>query len=111
MARGSLAGFMVLALGIPLAALVWQLVNAGLDLGADFVIRRRGRDRVVIRGRIARGKVLAIREFCARDLADMGPFAVRGRWGPGRLLQLRWSGRLDSGQRQRVRNFLVEVLR
>jgi hypothetical protein len=105
-----LLSLLVLLLGVPTAALGWRLATFGLGLGSDFVIRYRGGGRADVKGRIPRSKVSEILEFCTRDLDPETPFSVRGTWGPNRRLQLRWSGRLDPSQRQRVRNFLVQCL-
>jgi len=90
---------------------LWGLMQVGLNLSADFVIRSRGGGRVSVRGRIPAGKVPAIREFFARDLGASGPVTVRGSFGGGRAVRLRFSGRLSPGQQQRARNFLVDHLR
>jgi hypothetical protein len=109
MVSGWLVGFVLL--GVPLFGLTRHLLVVGLGLGSDFVVRRGRNGQVVVRGRIPKSKVLEIKEFCSRDLAGIGAFAVRGTWGPGRTLALRWSGLPAVGPRQRVRNFLVELLR
>jgi hypothetical protein len=89
----------------------WRLwLGIGLGFGTDFQIVR-DRDALTIRGRIARRKVGQLGEFLRRDLPPDASFAVAGRFGPGRMLRLRWAGRLDEWSRQRVRNVLVEVLK
>jgi hypothetical protein len=89
----------------------WRLwLGIGFGLGTDFQIIRVG-DLVTVRGRVARSKVPALREFVRRDLAGAGPFAVAGTFGPGRTLRFRWAGGLDAATRQRVRNVLVELLK
>jgi hypothetical protein len=98
------------ALGVPLLGLCWSLVHTGLGWDAGFVIRRRTDGRVVIRGKIPRGKRLELQEFCSRDLARLGSFTVRGSRKSGRGLELRFNGRLTGFDRQRIRNFLVECL-
>ncbi len=103
------------ALGIIfLITLVGRALNSvGLSLGltSDFVIRRPPGGRVVIRGQIPWSKYGGIKEFFGHDLADAGPFVIRGTWQSGSGLQLTWGGRLSPGQRQRARNFLLEHLR
>jgi hypothetical protein len=93
------------------AAVLTALIRTGLGLGTDFVIKSQGRGQVTVRGRIPLGKVAGIREFFTRDLARAGPVTVRGSFGRGRALKLRFSGRLSTGQQQRARNFLVDHLR
>jgi hypothetical protein len=91
--------------------MTWRLwLGIGLGVGTDFQIVRDG-DALTIRGQIARSKVGQLSEFLRRDLPPDASFAVAGRFGPGRMLRLRWAGRLDDWSRQRVRNVLVEVLR
>ncbi len=94
-----------------LAASRWGLwLGIGLGLGTDFQIVRVG-ESVTVRGRVARSKLPALREFARRDLGDVGPFAVAGTIGPGRTIRFRWAGRLGAAERQRVRNVLIELLR
>lgn len=89
----------------------WRLwLGIGLGLGTDFQVVRSG-ELVSVRGRVPRAKLPALKEFVRRDLADAGPFAVAGTFGPGRALRFRWAGRLDGPARQRVRNVLVELLK
>jgi hypothetical protein len=89
----------------------WRLwLGIGLGLGTDFQIVRIG-ESVTVRGRIARAKLPALKEFVRRDLAEVGPFAVAGTFGPGRTVRFRWAGRLSVADRQRLRNVLVELLK
>ena len=89
----------------------WKLwLGIGFGLGTDFQVVRSG-EEVTIRGRVARSKAPALREFVARDLAGAGPFAVAGTFGPGRTLRFRWAGALDGANRQRVRNVLIELMK
>jgi hypothetical protein len=89
----------------------WRLwLGIGLGLGTDFQIVRIG-ESVTVRGRVARAKVPALKEFARRDLAEVGPFAVAGTFGPGRTVRFRWAGGLGAADRQRVRNFLVELFK
>lgn len=98
--------------GMSAITAVWWRVFGHLPAwGADFIIRSEGTGRVRIKGRIAKSKAFEIQEFCRRDLANLGRFSVSGTWRPGRVLELGWSGGLEAGQRQRIRNFLVECLR
>ena len=85
-------------------------LGIGLGIGTDFQIVR-DRDRVTIRGRIARSKVGQLGEFLRRDLPPDLSFAVAGSYARGGMLRLRWAGRLDRPSRQRVRNVLFEVLK
>jgi hypothetical protein len=94
-----------------LAVAGWRLwLGIGLGVGTDFQVVRLG-DEVHVRGRVARSKVPALKEFVRRDLADVGPFALAGTFGPGRSFRLRWAGRLNAPTRQRIRNVLVELLK
>jgi hypothetical protein len=106
-ALGPLSSVLLIA---AVAALL-ALVGAGLWLRADFVIKRRSGGRVLVSGRIAAAKVGAIKEFFRRDLDTPHAVTVRGSYGPGRRLRLRFSGRLSPAERQRIRNFLIAHLR
>ncbi|SIO59293.1 hypothetical protein SAMN05444166_5994 [Singulisphaera sp. GP187] len=75
-----------------------------------FLIRYRTRDSIDVRGRVPKGKVLEIKEFCVRNLAADRPFTIRGTWGPGKTLSLRCTGALSAAERQRARNFLIQCL-
>lgn len=110
MGNDTVRWIVLVVLGVPLGALAWHLARAGLGSGSGFTIRARGGGRVEVRGRIPRSKVWKIQEFCQRNLGDVGIFTVRATWGERRVLQLRWTGHLTPGERQRVRNFLVELL-
>lgn len=104
---------LVVALGIVGVALVrWRDRIAGM--GADFVIHHRpgAGATTAVRGRIPGARVGALRAFFERDLRPQGPVTVRGTWGPppARTLRLQISGPLDAGQRQRLRNVLLDLL-
>lgn len=89
----------------------WGLwLGIGLGLGTDFQIVRIG-DSATVRGRVARAKVPALKEFVRRDLAGVGPFAVAGTFGRGRAIRFRWAGDIGEADRQRVRNVLVELFK
>jgi hypothetical protein len=87
------------------------LVAAAIALRPDFVIRHRPGKEVRVRGRVPLGKSGAIKSFFARDLGADGPVMVFGNFGPRRTLRLRFWGRLSPGQKQRVRNFLIDQFR
>jgi hypothetical protein len=98
--------FVLVAVVIGGAALAYWVAQS-----ADFVIRR-GRDRKVrMTGRIAASKRGAIKAFFDQDFGATDSFTVRGSFGPGRAVKLRFSGRLSRAQQQRARNFLVAHLR
>jgi hypothetical protein len=101
-----------IVVGVAVAATIAALVRAGmgLGLGSDLLIRWRPGRGVVVRGRIPEAKAAQIRSFFAHDLRAPGSVTVRGSFGPGRSLRLRFSGGLSPGDRQRVRNFLVDLL-
>jgi len=107
LAQGLLPSVLLVAIGVALVA----LAGAGLWLRADFVIKRRSGVTVLVHGRIAAGKVGAIKEFFRRDLDTTHAVTVRGSYGPGRRLRLRFFGRLSPAERQRIRNFLISHLR
>lgn len=94
------------------AAALWRLRQSGWGLGDGFLIRSRGGAATIeVRGLVPRSKVLEIQEFCRRDLRVQGPFSIRGRWGPGGRLELRWTGRSSPAQRQQARNYLLDCLK
>jgi hypothetical protein len=102
-----------LVVGFVLAAALLAVAayTRGWRPGSDFVIRYRGGGDVRVRGQVPLGKAALIREFFARDLRPSGGVTVHGRYGAKRALKLSISGALSAGQRQRVRNFLLEHLR
>src|SRR5947209_6554477 len=102
MIEEALGPVLLVVLGVPLAGLAWQLSKNARGGSAGFVIRGRGGERVEVRGRLPRSKTSEIQDFCRRHLGQVGVFTVRGSWGPGRVLQLRWTGHLTPGERQRV---------
>jgi hypothetical protein len=84
-------------------------VRASLG-GSDFVIRYRPDRPVEVRGKVPASKVGAISSFLAHDLQPAGPVTIRGSWGPRRSLRLLIDGALDAGQRQCIRNVLIDLL-
>jgi hypothetical protein len=107
-ASPAFAGLVVALVVIPVLI---GLARAAAGVGADFAIRYRPRAGTTVRGRVPRAKVGAIAAFFDRDLRPDASVVVRGAWGPGRVLRLRFSGRLTPAQQQRARNFLVDHLR
>jgi hypothetical protein len=87
-----------------------SLVARGLLLVADIVVVCRPGRRALVRGRVPRGKIGSIEAFFAHDLRPRVPVTVRGSWDRGGILRLRIAGRLDPSSRQRVRNFLLDLL-
>ena len=53
----------------------------------------------------------AATQFFSSDMGVAGRYRVLGRWRPGRVLELRFSGGLPKFHHQRVRNFLAMALR
>ncbi|AGA27410.1 hypothetical protein [Singulisphaera acidiphila] len=109
MVQGAIVGIIVLAAAATLVA----LHRAGWMTGVGpngFLIRYRTAGSIDVRGHVPRSKVLEIKEFCARNLASDRPFTIRGTWGAGKTLTLRWTGGLSPAQRQRARNFLIQCL-
>ncbi|WP_406695269.1 hypothetical protein V5E97_29965 [Singulisphaera sp. Ch08] len=109
MVPGVLVGIAVVALIATLVALdrTGLLVGPGSN---GFLIRSRTNGLIDIRGRVPRSKVLEIKEFCTQDLASDRPFTIRGNWGAGKILTLRYTGGLNPAQQQRARNFLIQCL-
>jgi hypothetical protein len=101
----------VLLIVVVAAVVLLALMAGRRGLGSDFTIKRSRGGQVSVRGRIPASKVGAIRSFFARDLGTPHAVSVRGSVGSGRSLRLQVVGRLSPGQRQQVRNFLVELLR
>jgi hypothetical protein len=71
----------------------------------DFAIRVRNR-RVEYEGQIPRAHQQALAEFLLKDLSVPDSLAIMGAHHGNRLV-LWFRGRLSEGQRQRIRNFLV----
>jgi hypothetical protein len=100
--------------GLPLPALIGLAVVALAVLAvalwprSDFVIRVR-RGAVDCRGKVPRSQTRGLTEFLLADLGLHDAVTIYGRWQGGRLRV--WSnGRLNAGQLQRVRNFLLTRL-
>jgi hypothetical protein len=91
----------------PLAELVARLCL----LAADFVIVARPGRPTLVRGRLPVARVGEIESFFGRDLRPEAPVTVRGSRTRDGTLRLTIAGRLDPGRRQRVRNFLLDLLR
>ena len=70
-----------------------------------------GPDRKLTTQGLPQAKVWRIEEFFERDIRLPGPITVHVRWQPGGRLQTRFSGKLEHGLRQRIRNMLNDVLR
>ena len=67
--------------------------------------------RVWFRGRFPPERRAAVAQFFDSDLRLPGKVRVLGRWRAGRVLQLRFRGKVPEGERQRIRNFLAITLR
>ena len=78
-------------------------------LGGDFVIRAGPQRPVSVRGRLPHAKVHGIVEFFAHDCRPPGRSTIRGWLGDGPM-RLKFSGPISAGDRQRVRNFLLDHL-
>lgn len=87
------------------------LLRAGMGPGSDFVIQYRPGGRLKVRGQVAASRVGGIKSFFENDLRPERSVTVRGTFGPGRSLRLRFSGGLSGPQQQQARNFLIEHLR
>ena len=77
---------------------------------SGFILRYRPGKRLHTRGRVPMSRVGAIAAFFDDELRPSGPVTVRGELVPGRAVRLRIAGPLDSWQRQRLRNVLVDLL-
>jgi hypothetical protein len=84
---------------------------------SDFVIRHRPGARALLIGRIPASKSGAIQSFFTHDLEPNVPaVTVCGGWQSrnrkaARVLRVHFLGRVDARLQQRIRNFLMEVLR
>lgn len=87
------------------------LGSAGVRLGGfDFEIRHDPGSRTRVRGHVPAAKHGGIVEFFRYDLRPEGRVLVKGRRRSARALELRIAGPVGAGDRQRIRNFLVEFL-
>jgi hypothetical protein len=98
----------------------FETLSARLALllsGSDFVVRHGPGASPIVLGRLPASKIGAIHGFCTRDLGMSVPaFTILGTLrsrtaGGGHPMRLRFNGGLNAFQRQRVRNFFVELLR
>jgi hypothetical protein len=71
----------------------------------DFRIRVRGR-QVECTGKFPRVQQQALSEFLLQDLSVRAPLTICGAH-QGKRLVLWFRGRLNNGQKQRIRNFLI----
>ena len=71
---------------------------------ADFIIRVRG-DRIQFKGKFPLSQQAAIVQFFASDAAIHGPCKIYGAWKNKRTT-IWFSGHINEGEKQRVRNFL-----
>ena len=100
--------------GLPIPALIGLAVVALVVLAvafwprSDFVIRVR-RGTVDCCGKVPRSQTRGLSEFLLADLGLHDAVTIYGRWEGGRL-RVWSSGRLNPGQLQRVRNFLLTRL-
>lgn len=95
--------------------LLFERLAAWLDRlrplsASGFVLRYRPGDRLRARGRVPMSRVGAITAFFDDELRPTGPVTVSGELLPGRAVRLRIAGPLDTWQRQRLRNVLVDLL-
>lgn len=106
--RQTVLGLIVLAAIVPVLI---GVMRAGLDgVGAEFVIRHRPGSGTTVRGRVPRSKHAQIAAFFDRELAPGRQVSVAGHRVRGRALRLEISGGLNPFQRQRIRNYLVDLL-
>ncbi len=95
---------------IVVGALVWRLLRKGLPSGADLSIDHRPGRPPKVGGRLAPARRSLIREFLESDLRASKPFRVRAWKVPAKPPLLKISGKLSIFQRQRIRNFLIDVM-
>ena len=102
----------VLRWAVPVIGLL-AVITAWLKFGrrgADFVIAV-GPEEIDVVGKIPAGRRGEIIHFFKFDMAARkSRFRVYGYRRPGRAMQLTFSGGLDEGQKQRIRNFLFLIL-
>jgi hypothetical protein len=89
--------------GALVAAIAWVVSQPACDFRIDVrrnCVRIRGRFPASMRGDVAR---------LLRDEMAIRRVTICGNWTPGRVLRLRFRGRLTEFERQRIRNYLVIV--
>lgn len=89
----------------------WYVVRTLPGVGSDFEIIHRPGKGTVVKGRIPASKLGEVREFFERDLKPKHTIRVRGSLDRRGFIRLAFSGRIGPFQRQRVRNFLNDLLR
>lgn len=85
----------------------WLRSVGGRLGGFEFEIRHDPRSGTKVRGAIPTGKIGGIAEFFRRDLQPSGLVMVRGSRKAGSTLEMRITGPIAAGDRQRIRNFLL----
>ena len=103
------AGLQLLLETILFAALAgfgWLGLRSSHDF---FVVVRNG--EVSFRGRFPIERRATVSQFLANDIGVPGPYKVFGTWRAGRVLRLRFRGKLPATEHQRIRNFLAITLR
>jgi hypothetical protein len=99
--------------------LIIALVISGICIAVGWAALRPWYDFMIVvrdgevsfKGRFPPEKRAAAIQFFAGDLALPGRYRVLGRWGPKRVLGLRFRGDFPRFSQQRVRNFLAMTLR
>lgn len=89
--------------GAILAAIAWIVLQPACDFRIDVRpsrVRIRGRFPANMHGEVTR---------LLRDEMGLTRATICGQWAPGRVLHLRFRGRLTEFERQRLRNYLVVV--
>lgn len=103
------AGNKYLLLCIPGAIVIGLVVWGVLNPASDFriVVNRKG---VHFRGKLPPGFRPDVTQLL-RDEMQIEKAVIWGNWSDKRILRLKFRGRLDQGQQQRIRNYLATTLR
>lgn len=93
------------AVVVAIGLFIWWIVSPRFD----FVIAVDGQ-QVDCRGAIPGAKVATIRHFFTSDIEVDQPVKICGQQSSDGRFRLHFRGEIDQGLRQRIRNFLVDVL-
>jgi hypothetical protein len=87
------------------AFVIYMIYDLTWGRRADFVVRIK-KGLVSYRGKFPEARQNALTHFLVQDLALHGPVTIKGAWNK-KQLQIWFGGRLNAGEKQRIRNFFL----
>jgi hypothetical protein len=94
----------ILRVGVA-AFVIYMICDLAWGRKADFVVRIK-RGLVSYKGKFPEGRQAVVTHFLVQDLALHGPATIKGAWNK-KQLQIWFGGRLNDGEKQRIRNFFL----